>query len=60
MNEKFVPPMTHKYNTALSVNEKLLNLEGCHCTLGNHKDDFNMQWRQISQQISLLGEYSFI
>ena len=32
----------------------------CHCTLGNHNDDFNMRWRQISQQISLLGEYSFI
>ena len=32
-------------NTALGVNAKLLNLEGCHCTLGNHKDDFNMQWR---------------
>ena len=27
MNEKFVPPMTRKYNTALSVNAKLLNLE---------------------------------
>ena len=60
MNKKFVPPMTRKYNTALSVNAKLLNLEGCHCTLGNHKDEFNMQWRQISQQISVLGEYSFI
>ena len=60
MNEKFLPPMTRKYNTAPSVNAKLLNLEGCHCTLGNHKDDFNMQWRQISQQISVLGEYSFI
>ena len=23
MNEKFVPPMTRKYNTALSVNAKL-------------------------------------
>ena len=57
MNEKFVPPMTRKYNTALSVNAKLLNLEGCPCTLRNHKDDFNMQWRQISQQISVLGEY---
>ena len=28
MNEKFVPQMTRKYNTALSVNAKLLNLEG--------------------------------
>ena len=28
MNEKFVPPMTHKYNTALSVHAKLLNLKG--------------------------------
>ena len=27
MNEKFVPSMTRKYNTALSVNAKLLNLE---------------------------------
>ena len=32
----------------------------CHCTLANHKDDFNMKWRQISQQISVLGAYSFI
>ena len=61
MNEKFVPPMTRKYNTALSVNAKLLNLEGLSLHyIGNRKDDFNMQWRQISQQISLLGEYSFI
>ena len=28
MTEKFVPPMTRKYNTALSVNAKLLNLTG--------------------------------
>ena len=28
MNEKFVPPMIRKYNTAVSVNAKLLNLEG--------------------------------
>ena len=27
MNAKFVPPMTRKYNTALSVNAKLLNME---------------------------------
>ena len=60
VNEKFVPPMTRKYNTALSVNAKLLNLKICHCTLGNHNDDFNMRWGPISQQISLLGEYSFI
>ena len=51
MNEKFVPSMTCKYNTALSVNAKLLNLEDCHCTLENHNDDFNMP---------LLGEYLFI
>ena len=47
--------MTRKYNTSLSVNGKI-----CHCSLGNHNDDFNMPWRQISLQISLLGEYSFI
>ena len=28
----------------------------CHCTLGNHNDDFNMRWRQIFQQISLFKE----
>ena len=40
MNEKFVPPMTRKYNTALSVNAKLLNFwKICHCTLGNQNDD---------------------
>ena len=50
MNEKFVPPMTRKYNIALSVNAKLLNLEGCPCTLRDHKG-------QKSQQISVLGEY---
>ena len=31
----------------------------CHTTLGDHNDDFNMRWRQISQQISLFGEYLF-
>ena len=28
MNEKFVLPMIRKYNTPVSVNAKLLNLEG--------------------------------
>ena len=60
MNEKFVPPMTRKYNTALDVNAKLLNLEDLSLHSRKPYDDFNMLWRQISQQMSLLGEYSFI
>ena len=60
MNINFVPPMTRKYNTAPSVHAKLPNLEDLSLQLGNHNDNLNMGWRQISQQISLLGEYSFI
>ena len=60
MNNTYVPPMTRKYNTAPSVNVKLSNLEDLSLQLGNHKDDLNMGWRQISQQISLLEEYPFI
>ena len=60
MNEKFVPPMTRKYNTSLGVNAKLLNLEDLSLLSRKSYDDFNMLWRQISQQMSLLGEYSFI
>ena len=60
MNKKFVPPMTRKYNTAPSVHAKLSNLEDLSLQLENHNDDLNMRWRQMSQQISLLGEYSFI
>ena len=59
MNETSVPPMTRKYNTAPSVHAKLSNLEALSLQLGNHYDDLNMGWRQISQQISLLGEYTF-
>ena len=39
---------------------KLLNLEDLSLQLGNKNDDLNMRWRQMSQQISLIGEYSFI
>ena len=57
MNEKFVPPMTRKYNTALSVNEKLLNFKDLSLhSRKSYNDDFNMRWRQISQQISLFKE----
>ena len=52
--------MTRKYNTALSVNVKLSNLEDLSLQLRNQNDDLNMRWRQISKQISQLGEYSFI
>ena len=52
--------MTRRYNTALSVNAKLLNLEDLSPHSRKYNDDFNMLWRQISQQIYLLGEYSFI
>ena len=60
MNDKLVPPMTLKYNTALSVHAKLLNLEDLSLQPGNQNDDLNMRWKQISQQISLLEDYSFI
>ena len=60
MNEKFVPPMKRKYNIALGVNAKLLNLEDLSLHSRKSYANFNMQWRQISQQMSLLGEYSFI
>ena len=52
--------MTRKYNTALGVNAKLLNLEDLSLHSRKSYDDFNMLWRQISQQMSLVGEYSFI
>ena len=48
MNEKFVPPMTRKYNTALCVNAKLLNLEDLSLHSSKSYDDFNMLWRQIN------------
>ena len=51
--------MTGKYNTASSVHAKLLNLKDLSLQLRIRNDDLNMGWRQISQQISLLGEYSF-
>ena len=60
MTKKFVPPMTRKYTTALSVMQSCWIWKICHCALGNHNDDLNMGWRQISQQTSLLGEKSFI
>ena len=39
MNEKFVPPITCKYNTALSVNAKLLDLEDLLLHSRNHNDE---------------------
>ena len=41
MNEKFVPPMTRKYNTAPSVHAKLLNLKDLSLQLGDQNDDLN-------------------
>ena len=43
--------MTRKYNAALSVHAKLSNLEDLSLQLGNHNDDFNMQWSQTSKYL---------
>ena len=46
MNEKLVPPMSHKYNTARSVHAKPLNLEDLSLQLhvGNQNDNLNIRW----------------